>query len=329
MESHPLVSVIIPTYNYAHFICEAIDSVLASNFPLNEVEIIVIDDGSTDDTAEKVRIYEDKVNYIPQENSGKAWATKIGIDHAKGKYIFNLDADDLFLPNKLKEVVELFENDSEIVHVAHPALCWHSDDTKNVEPVPTTILNQKILGQELLSYFYTRGILFGGGSTFAVRSEILKQSIIPKSIDMFIDEYLALIALNQGYSFFIEHPLSIWRIHGKNYSNGSVTNTQKAQLKRKLESLEAVVSNLHYVKLAKEIEELYKLKNKILRLYLKEKSEEKSLADIISLWLFIFNIFVIYGKHTWEIIKNYPILNRTLPTFLLRQLKHTKKLKSY
>jgi glycosyltransferase involved in cell wall biosynthesis len=328
MDSHPLVSVIIPTYNYAHFICEAIDSVLASNFPLNEVEIIVIDDGSTDDTAEKVKIYKDKVKYIPQENSGKAWATKIGIDRAKGKYIFNLDADDMFLPNKLKEVVEIFEKDRDIAHVAHPALCWHSDDTKNVEPVPDIILSRKIPGKELLSYFYKRGILFGGGSTFTVRADVLKQSIIPKSVDMFIDEYLALIALNQGYSFFIEQPLSLWRIHGKNYSNGSVTNIHEAQLQRKIDSLESVIYNLHYINLEKDIERLYKLKNKVLDLYLKEQLGVKSVADILSLWSCIFNLFVIYGENTWEIIKNYPILNRTLPIFLLRQLKRAKKLES-
>jgi glycosyltransferase involved in cell wall biosynthesis len=326
MDTHPLVSVIIPTYNYAHFICEAIDSVLASNFPLNEVEIIVIDDGSTDDTAEKVKVYDDKVKYILQDNLGKACATKVGIDHAKGKYIFNLDADDLFLPNKLKEVVEIFENDSDIVHVAHPALCWQfDDDIKTVEPVPESILGRKIFGKELLYYFYKRGILFGGGSTFAVRAEILKQASIPKTIDMLIDEYLALISLNQGHSFFIEQPLSIWRIHGKNYSTGSITNTQRAQLKRKLESLKAAVDNLPSIKLEKDMEGLYKLRNRTLALYLKEKTEDKSFADILSLWSCILNVFVVFGIDGLGIVKNYPIWTRTLPTFLVNQLKYAKK----
>src|SRR5688500_5842068 len=96
----PLISVIIPTYNYGQFICQAIDSVLRSEFPQEEIEIIVIDDGSVDDTAYKAKMYGDRVRYVTQKNLGKAWATQVGINLSRGKYIFNLDADDLFLPNK-------------------------------------------------------------------------------------------------------------------------------------------------------------------------------------------------------------------------------------
>ena len=94
MKNRLLVTVIIPTYNYGRYICEAINSVLSSNFTQREIEIIVVDDGSTDDTLEKVRAYGDRVQYASQKNQGKASATKIGIGYAKGKYIFNLDADD-------------------------------------------------------------------------------------------------------------------------------------------------------------------------------------------------------------------------------------------
>ncbi len=322
METHPIISVIIPTYNYAHFIGEAIESVLASSFPLNEVEIIVIDDGSTDDTAEKVKVYKDRVKYIAQDNSGKAQATKVGIDSAKGRYIFNLDADDLFMPNKLQEVVDIFEEDRDIVHVAHPAMCWNvNNDNKGAEQVPETIIGRKILGKDLLSYFYKNGIFFGGGSTFAARTEVLNNVEIPKRVDMFIDEYLVLVTLNQGYSFFSEQPLSIWRIHGKNFSNGSMNNSQRLQLYRKIESLESILDNLSFIVLKEDIERLYQLRNKVLTLFLKEKLEEKSFSDILSLWAFIFTIFATFGTETFEILKNYPVLSRTLPTSILRLLK--------
>lgn len=155
-QQQPWVTVIIPTYNYAHYIQQAIDSVLNSNFPQNEIEIIVVDDGSHDNTSEIVATYGSRVKYIFEQNLGKAWATKVGIDSCQGKYVFNLDADDLFLPNKIKEVVQIFESDPEIVHVAHPALCWQiNDNKKSPESISKHIIGKKIDGQELLTYFYT------------------------------------------------------------------------------------------------------------------------------------------------------------------------------
>ncbi|MFM6266850.1 MAG: glycosyltransferase family 2 protein, partial [Dolichospermum sp.] len=75
MKTENLVTVIIPTYNYAHYIQQAIDSILNSAFPQNHIEIIVIDDGSQDNTSEIVAKYASQIKYILQDNSGKAWAT--------------------------------------------------------------------------------------------------------------------------------------------------------------------------------------------------------------------------------------------------------------
>jgi len=323
MKTHPAVSVIIPTYNYAQFISNAIESVLNSSFPVNDIEIIVIDDGSTDDTAQKVKVYEDKVMYIAQENLGKAWATKVGIDHAQGRYIFNLDADDLFLPNKIQEVVDIFDKDRDIVHVAHPAMCWNvDDDSKKSEQIPEIIMGKKMLGKDLLYYFYKRGILFGGGSTFAARNEVLRTVKIPKEVDMFIDEYLLLVSLTQGYSFLIEQPLSIWRIHGKNFSNTCLdANNYKLPIQRKIASLDSVLNNLVNLDIAEDLEVLYSLRNKILSLYIKEKIDQKYLSDILRLWFDVYRIFSFFGYEGFEILKNYHILNRTLPTGILRWLK--------
>lgn len=327
MLNKPLVTVIIPTYNYAHFICAAIDSVLNSNFPQNKVEIIVIDDGSTDDTSERIKVYKDRVRYIAQENSGKAWATKVGIEHARGKYLFNLDADDLFLPNKLQKVVEIFEQDRDIVHVAHPAIYWSvDDDIRRSEQIPEVVIGRKILGKKLLSYFYKRRILFGGGSTFAARAEILKRSTIPKEVDMFIDEYLVLITLNQGQSFFLKQPLSIWRIHGKNFSNESSNipiSVEKVQ--RSMRSVEAVLNNLVKNDFEDNIKKLYFLKTKVANLVLKEEIGEKSFNEVLDMWLYVFSNFITFSPDIFSIIKNYTLLNRTMPNSMLRALKQAKK----
>jgi glycosyltransferase involved in cell wall biosynthesis len=104
----PLVSVIIPTFNRANLVKEAIESVLAQTF--QDVEIIVIDDGSTDETKEVVsKMPSDKTHYIYQNNMGPAAARNAGIRIARGQYIAFLDSDDLWLPKKLEKQLQLFE----------------------------------------------------------------------------------------------------------------------------------------------------------------------------------------------------------------------------
>lgn len=106
MSSAPLVSVVIPTYNRAHCINAAIDSVLAQT--LGDVEIIVVDDCSTDDTAARVAAIEDaRVLYVAQpSNKGGAAARNAGIRLARGEFVAFLDSDDLWLPEKLAKQIE-------------------------------------------------------------------------------------------------------------------------------------------------------------------------------------------------------------------------------
>lgn len=103
----PEISVVIPTYNCARWLPEAIDSVVTQNYP--GCEIVVVDDGSTDNTREVLRKYEGKINYVWQKNRGEAGARNAGIRAAHGEYIAFLDADDIWLPDKLAIQMPLFE----------------------------------------------------------------------------------------------------------------------------------------------------------------------------------------------------------------------------
>ena len=112
----PLVSVIIPAYNSGRFISEAIESILEQIYP--ELEVIVVNDGSTDNTEEIIRKYRNRVRYIYQPNKGLAEARNSGIRAARGKYLQFLDADDLLLPRKIERQVDFLEkfSDFDIVY---------------------------------------------------------------------------------------------------------------------------------------------------------------------------------------------------------------------
>ena len=104
----PKVSVIIPTYNRLPFLKEAIDSVLAQN--VEDVELMVVDDGSTDGTGEEIKRYGGRVKLLQHaENRGVSAARNRGIRYSRGKYIAFLDSDDLWVKGKLKVQVDFLD----------------------------------------------------------------------------------------------------------------------------------------------------------------------------------------------------------------------------
>src|SRR3989344_3204500 len=112
MQKNKIVSVIIPAYNAGHYLGEAIESALAQTYPA--VEIIVVDDDSTDNTQEIAHWYsaERNIIYIHQENKGLSAARNAGIHAAQGEYIALLDSDDIFLPSKIERQVAYLESHS-------------------------------------------------------------------------------------------------------------------------------------------------------------------------------------------------------------------------
>src|SRR5579862_4174723 len=127
MAGPPLMSVLIDSYNYGQFIEQAIESVLEQDFPTEQVEIVVVDDGSTDDTPKKVEKYQSWVRYVRKENGGQASAFNLGFANTSGEIIALLDADDYFLPRKLRRVREAFEAHPEAGMVYHKLPELHGD----------------------------------------------------------------------------------------------------------------------------------------------------------------------------------------------------------
>ena len=155
------VSVVIPTYNHARFVTQAIESALAQTHPAEE--IIVVDDGSTDDTTRVLEAYSGCVRVVRQPNQGVARARNAGASLATGDLLAFLDADDVWLATKLERQVQRFEADKDIglVHCGMEEI-----DANGVR------LGQKLDGMEgwvadqLL--LFGRAVIIGGGSGVVV-----------------------------------------------------------------------------------------------------------------------------------------------------------------
>ena len=120
------VSVLIPSYNTARYIREAIDSVLAQDYPNKEV--IVIDDGSTDETIDILGEYGSVIKVLQQQNQGAAVARNRGIEAAQGDYIAFLDSDDVWLPGKLSTQIAYLEAHPDIGLIYSRWKAWKPDE---------------------------------------------------------------------------------------------------------------------------------------------------------------------------------------------------------
>jgi glycosyltransferase involved in cell wall biosynthesis len=99
---NPLVSVVIPCYNQGHFLAEAINSVLSQTYP--DIQIVVVNDGSVDNTEEVVKKYRGKVDYVYQNNMGLPSARNSGISASEGRFLMFLDSDDLLSPDAIRNL---------------------------------------------------------------------------------------------------------------------------------------------------------------------------------------------------------------------------------
>ncbi|MDX2042623.1 MAG: glycosyltransferase family A protein [Acidobacteriota bacterium] len=218
MKEKPTVSVIIPAYNVAPFIVETLESLFAQT--RHDFEAILINDGSTDDTEEKIAPYRDRLVYIVQPNSGVMAARNVGLKAARGRYIALLDSDDLLLPNFLEVLVGMLERDSSL-SVAYPNaryFGWPAHDGKlhqDVFPVAEPVTFDRVLRREC----YIFGLL-------VFRREVIEavggydESLAGQGAE---DFELWLRMLQHGFRFqFTREVLALYRWRQDSLSNTGV-----------------------------------------------------------------------------------------------------------
>ena len=207
----PRVSVIITTYNRAHLVSQAIQSVLDQTF--RDFELIIVDDGSSDDTEAVVRGFNDpRIRYIYQENKGISGARNTGIRNARGRYIAFLDSDDLWLPTKIEQQVHILEN----VESSVPCCLCNAIIRGNPANKPTSFalaplqtIYDKGIWLNVTSVLSTRCVFFTQAVAIR-RSSFEKIGGFDESLWVMEDHDLALRLSLEGPWAYIKEPLVIY-----------------------------------------------------------------------------------------------------------------------
>lgn len=131
---HPLVSALITSYNYGLYLREAVDSALNQTYP--NIEVIVVDDGSTDNSPEIMASYGDRIIPIYKKNGGHVSAVNAGYAASQGQILCFLDSDDVWLPQKVETVVEAFNTYPKATVVYHKVQNIDAEGTPTGQPWP-------------------------------------------------------------------------------------------------------------------------------------------------------------------------------------------------
>ncbi len=207
------VSVIIPSYNSAHFVTTAVDSVLAQTY--QNFEILVIDDGSRDNTREVLERYGTRICYINQENAGVAAARNKGIEQSRGRYVSFLDADDTWYPEKLEKQVEALSKNPNC-KFCYSAVMWVDD---NLEELGIRHSHRKTSPLEDLLFY---GNIIGSTCGVICERNLLNEigGFDPNLSQCADWDMWIRLAMNTEFHY-IEEPLITYRQHNLSMSNNA------------------------------------------------------------------------------------------------------------
>jgi glycosyltransferase involved in cell wall biosynthesis len=224
----PLVSVVINNYNYGRYLSQAIDSALAQEYP--RVEVVVIDDGSTDSSRDIIRSYGRGIVAVLKQNGGQASAFNVGVATARGSLIAFLDSDDRFLPHKIARCVETAARHPAADLIYHRMQRIDAEGAASGRPFPRRLRRGRIdahvrKGGGTWAYAPTSGQVY--------RRAFLER-IVPVPEEAYrisADAYVAGLAGMLTEVVSVEEVLAHYRVHGQNayFYSGTANETEKLQ----------------------------------------------------------------------------------------------------
>ncbi len=208
----PLVSVIIDNYNYGQFVADAINSALQQTY--RNCEVIVVDDGSQDDSREVISRFGSQIQTIFKPNGGQSSAFNAAFARCSGDVICFLDADDVFLPGKLEKVLEGMA-------ICPQGWCFHHIQwtDRDLNPLPTPPIPLSTGKYDFRAALLSGKCRFAPPATSGLafsRTLLHRVMPIPEAITNGSDNYLKLSSLALEAGYFIQDQYALQRIHGQN-----------------------------------------------------------------------------------------------------------------
>jgi hypothetical protein len=232
MSDCPTVSAVVNTFNHAPFIAQAIRSVLAQDYP-GRIEIVVVDDGSTDTTPIILKEFGNDIRCLRKENGGQVSAFRAGVEVASGEILAFLDGDDWWEPSKIRKVVATFERNPDLLAVGHG---YYEVDqagaaTALVCPNGTRRLS---IATPSLARESANFRIFLGTSRFALRRQVLPR-VLPVPDDLpFFDNFVFSQAIALGGVEILPEPLCNYRIHGGSLYAGTTVDLNRNRMRYQL-----------------------------------------------------------------------------------------------
>jgi hypothetical protein len=236
----PYASILIDTYNHEKFIEQAILSVLEQDFPANEREIVVVDDGSTDGTAEIVRKFEPQVRYLHKQNGGQGSAFNAGIPECQGEVVSFLDGDDWWVREKLSRVLPVLAGNPEVGMVGHGTITMLPDG-REFKEVLREGHRLSLRSAEGARLFRRRKNFLGTRTT--IRNSILRELLpVPEAIRIEADEFVFTMAAALGEVEILGEALFHYRLHVGNFYSQHGFN--EGRVRRKQQSIAELARRL-------------------------------------------------------------------------------------
>lgn len=226
----PLISVVIDTYNHERFIEQAVSSAVEQDFPASDFEIVVVDDGSTDGTAEIVRKFAPRVRLISKRNGGQASAFNAAFAEMRGEIIALLDGDDWWLQGKLRTVARALEENPDVGAVGH-AYYRSFDESGKQELVARAEQTRFDLASPESARAACMAWDFFIPSSLTVRREVIERvAPIPEELVVSADAPIAASAMAMK-TLVIPEVLSCYRVHANNLYG--VASEDAAKMRRR------------------------------------------------------------------------------------------------
>jgi hypothetical protein len=237
----PVVSIVMATYNFERFLARAIESALAQDYPADALDIVVVDDGSTDSTPQVVLPYLDRVRYIRKPNGGLLTTVNRGLAEARGEFISLLSGDDEFLPGKTRAQVDFLLEHPD-VGMVYADLEVVDDEGAQLHPSLWGAAKLNQVRGRCFGALLTKNVISGGAMMFRSSLKPVFHPI-PESA-AWEDWYISLKIASVAEIDFISEPVYRYRYHGDNMNLGAKGEKMAGLLRTELSFRRSLLAEL-------------------------------------------------------------------------------------